>query len=106
MALRLTAPPLLEDDAVGSSILSTLQPRSVTGRTSAGERPSRAISLCMKSARKAIGALLLGLGLMTVTQLVSAALLQTNASTGMLTGALNVDIGGLLFDVEFRDGPC
>lgn len=45
-------------------------------------------------------ALVAGLG-----QVQAAAVLQIDAN-GILTGATGVDVGGSLFDVEFRDGTC
>ena len=50
-----------------------------------------------------VGAVLLGL-LGAPRASTAAPVLQINA--GILTGALNVDVGGSLYDVEFLDGSC
>jgi hypothetical protein len=50
-----------------------------------------------------VGTFLLGL-LGAPRASTATAILQVNA--GILTGALNVDVGGSLYDVEFLDGSC
>jgi hypothetical protein len=53
--------------------------------------------------RNVIGALAIGLAVSLPA--AAAPTLQINGS-GLLTGALNVDVGGTLSDVQFLEGPC
>jgi hypothetical protein len=48
---------------------------------------------------------LLVASLLTVPMGAQAVTLQVNGS-GILTGATGVDVGGTLYDVQFRDGSC
>src|SRR5262245_34607382 len=58
------------------------------------------------SIQNSIGVAAISLGLLSLPQAASAIpILQVNGG-GKLTGALDVDVGGLLYAVEFISGSC